>query len=193
MRGEVPLTQFGRMCQKLGIRIIAANSPQAKGRVERRHGVHQDRLIKKMRRKGIASYEAANDYLEQEYLPDHNRRFSRPAAQPEDYHGGKPTQRELREIFRLETERSMSNDWVVRNEGRCLQLHPKLRRYGPTKSKALICEWEDGSMAVYYCGERIDHTELPEAPKKTPAPSVPGSSRHSGAKSQARPSLAAKL
>jgi transposase len=60
LRGEVPVTQFGRMCQKLGIGIIAASSPQAKGRVERIHGVHQDRLIKKLRRKGIDSYEAAN-------------------------------------------------------------------------------------------------------------------------------------
>jgi hypothetical protein len=64
LRGEVPVTQFGRMCQKLGIRIIAASSPQAKGRVERIHGVHQDRLIKKLRRKKIDSYEAANQYLE---------------------------------------------------------------------------------------------------------------------------------
>src|SRR6059058_4563433 len=63
LRGQVPLTQFGRMCQKLGIRIIAASTPQAKGRVERVHGVHQDRLIKKLRRQGIASYEAANPYL----------------------------------------------------------------------------------------------------------------------------------
>ena len=47
LRGEAPLTQFGRMCAKLGIRIIAASSPQAKGRVERNHGIHQDRLIKK--------------------------------------------------------------------------------------------------------------------------------------------------
>ena len=100
LRGEVPLTQFGRMCAKLGIRIIAASSPQAKGRVERRHGVHQDRLIKKMRRKGITRYETANEYLRKEYLPDHNRRFSWPAAKPEDYHGRKPTPRELREIFR---------------------------------------------------------------------------------------------
>ena len=53
LRGKVPVTQFGRMCQKLGIRIIAASSPQAKGRVERIHGVHQDRLIKKLRRQGI--------------------------------------------------------------------------------------------------------------------------------------------
>jgi transposase len=173
LRGEVPVTQFGRMCQKLGIRIIAANSPQAKGRVERRHGVHQDRLIKKMRRKGIASYEAANQYLEQEYLPDHNRRFSRPAAKPEDYHGRKPSKRELREIFRLETERSISNDWVVRHENRWLQLCPNLRRYGPTKSKALVCEWEDGSMEVYYRGEQIDSTELPERPKKAPVPAAP--------------------
>src|SRR6476646_1653492 len=71
LRGEVPLTQFGRMCQKLGIRIMAASSPQAKGRVERNHGIHQDRMIKKLRRKGIASYAAANEFLEKEYLPQH--------------------------------------------------------------------------------------------------------------------------
>jgi hypothetical protein len=51
------------MCQKLGIRIMAASSPQAKGRVERNRGIHQDRMIKKLRRKGIASYEAANQFL----------------------------------------------------------------------------------------------------------------------------------
>ena len=55
--------------------------PQAKGRVERNHGTHQDRLIKKMRRKAIASYEAANQFLENEYLPKHNRRFARPIGQ----------------------------------------------------------------------------------------------------------------
>jgi transposase len=162
LRGEVPVTQFGRMCQKLGIQIIAASSPQAKGRVERNHGTHQDRLIKKLRRKGIASYEAANQYLEQEYLPQHNRRFARPPAQAEDYHGHKPSRRELREIFRLESRRSISNDWVVRYEGRWLQLHPRSRRYGPTQSKALVCEYEDGPREVYYRGERIGFREIAE-------------------------------
>jgi len=80
LRGKVPLTQFGRMCQKLSIGIIAASSPQAKGRVERNHGIHQDRMIKKLRRKGIASYGAANQFLEKEYLPQHNRRFARVPA-----------------------------------------------------------------------------------------------------------------
>src|SRR6266567_8035589 len=169
LRGEVAVTQFGRMCQKLGIRIIAASSPQAKGRVERNHGTHQDRLIKKMRRKQIASYQAANQYLEQEYLPQHNRRFAREAAQAEDYHGRKPRARELQEIFRLETERTISNDWVIRHEGRWMQLHPRQRRYGPTQSKALVCEWEQGEIQVYYRGERIAFSELKEPMQKVVA------------------------
>jgi transposase len=173
LRGEVPVTQFGRMCQKLGIRIIAASSPQAKGRVERIHGVHQDRLIKKLRRKKIDSYEAANQYLEKEYLPEHNRRFARAAAKPEDYHGRKPSARELREIFRLETERAIANDWVVRHEGRYLQLQPGQRRYGPTQSKALVCEWQDGAIEVYYRGEQIAFTELKEPIRKTAGPIPP--------------------
>ena len=80
LRGEEPVTQFGRMCEKLGIEMIAASSPQAKGRVERIHGTHQDRLVKKLRRKEISSHEHANVYLEQDYLPEHNARFARAAA-----------------------------------------------------------------------------------------------------------------
>jgi len=161
--GKVPVTQFGRMCQKLGIRIVAASSPQAKGRVERIHGVHQDRLIKKLRRKKIASYEAANEYLEKAYLPEHNRRFARKAAKAENYHGRKPTARELHDIFRLEAERRISNDWVIRHEGRYLQLQPAGQgRYGPTQSKALVWAWEDGAMEVYYRGQRLAYQELAE-------------------------------
>ena len=173
LRGEVPVTQFGRMCQKLDIRIIAASSAQAKGRVERNHGTHQDRLIKKMRRKAIDSYEAANEYLENEYLPEHNGRFALPPAKPEDYHGRKPTARELRQIFRLERERRISNDWVIRHEGRYLQLQPRNRRYGPTKSKALVCEWEDGTMEVYYRGERMEFREIAEPVRKPSPPLAP--------------------
>jgi transposase len=168
-RGEVPVTQFGRMCQALGIEIIAANSPQAKGRVERNHGTHQDRLVKKLRRKGLTTYAEVNDYLGHEYLPQHNRRFSQPAADPEDYHRRRPSARELRQIFRLETERRISNDWCVLHNGRILQLQPQKRHYGPTRAKALVCEWED-STEVFYRGERISHEELAELPRReTPA------------------------
>ena len=83
LRGEEPITQFGRMCAKLGIEVIAASSPQAKGRVERMHGTHQDRLVKKLRRKKISTHAEANAYLDQEYLVEHNRRFARGARSEE--------------------------------------------------------------------------------------------------------------
>ena len=69
--------RYGRMCGKLGMELIAASSPQAKGRVERVHGTHQDGLVKKLRRKGIVSHEAANVYLRSEYLAEHNRPVTR--------------------------------------------------------------------------------------------------------------------
>src|SRR2546429_3321345 len=118
LRGEAAVTQFGQMCAKLGIRIIAASSPQAKGRVERVHGTHQDRLVKKLRRKEIRSHETANVYLEREYLPEHNQRFARTAAKPEDYHRRAPRAAELDRIFRLESQRTVSEDWVVRYDNR---------------------------------------------------------------------------
>ncbi len=161
LRGEAPRTQFAGMCARLGIRILAANSPQAKGRVERKNGVHQDRLVKKLRRQGIHSYEAANGYLEQEYLPALNRRFARPPAQPEDYHRPKPSAEELDAAFRLETKRSISNDWVVRYHGRYLQLLPPSRRYGPRQAQAVVYESEDGRLEVHYRGERIASQEIP--------------------------------
>ena len=85
-RGEIPFTQFGRMCAKLGIQIIGAASPQAKGRVERGHGTHQDRLVKKLRLARIGNIDAANIFLRTTYLPDHNARFAVAPASPIDYH-----------------------------------------------------------------------------------------------------------
>src|SRR5260370_35373126 len=105
------------MCERLEIRIIAASSPQAKGRVERNNGAHQDRLVKKLRRQGIASYEAANEYMEGEYLAENNRRFAREAARPENYHVRGPSAAKLREAFRLETKRWISNDRVGEYRG----------------------------------------------------------------------------
>jgi len=165
LRGERPQTQFGRMCAQLGIAIITANSPQAKGRVERKNGVHQDRCIKKMRRQGIASYAAANTYLE-EYLLGLNKRFGRVPAAPQNYHRATPSSTELDATFRLQTQRSISNDWVVRYHGRYLQLLPTSRRYAPRQQSALLYESEAGELAVHYRGERIAHQELPAPARK---------------------------
>jgi hypothetical protein len=161
LRGEEPITQFGRMCAKLGIAIIAASSPQAKGRVERSHGTHQDRLVKKLRRKEISSYAVANVYLEREYLPEHNRRFARAAARGENYHRGAPRRAGLDKIFRLETERTVSEDWVVRYGNRFFQLREQSWNYAPARSKVLICEGRHGQLAIEYRGRAMLFQEIP--------------------------------
>jgi len=167
LHGKVAVTQFGRMCQKLDIRIIAANSPQAKGRVERGNGTHQDRLIKKMGRKKIRTHEAANDFLQQHYLPEHNARFAREPEQRQDYHRKAPTVRELEQVFCLETERSISNDWVVRYENRYFQLE-RSNDYPPRQAKVTVCEWEEGRIEIRYKGKAKGYREI-AAPDPKPA------------------------
>jgi len=160
LRGEEPVTQFGRMCEKLGMEIIAAGSPQAKGRVERNHGTHQDRLIKKMRRKKIGTHEQANEYLQQEYLPEYNQRFRRAAAEKEDYHRRRPSVGELREVFRLESERIIGNDWVVRYDNRLFQVQAQSRQYAPAQVKVVVCEWQDGTVEIEYRGRKLPWKEI---------------------------------
>ena len=161
LRGEEPITQFGRMCAKLGIELIAASSPQAKGRVERVHGTHQDRLVKKLRRQQISTHAAANAYLEAEYLPEHNRRFARSAARPEDYHRRAPCRAKLDKIFRLETERAISDDWVVRYANRFFQLEPRSEHYAPARGKVLVCEGPEGRVEIEYRGHAVPWREIP--------------------------------
>jgi hypothetical protein len=160
LRGEEPVTQFGRMCEKLGIEIIAAGSPQAKGRVERNHGTHQDRLIKKMRRKKIGTHDRANHYLQQEYLPEHNGRFRCAAAETENYHRRAPSEAELREVFRLETERVIGNDWVVRYDNGLFQVQAQSRKYAPAQGKVVVCEWQDGTVEIEYRGRKLPWKEI---------------------------------
>ena len=163
MRGEPAVTQFGRMCAKLGIEIIAASSPQAKGRVERAHGTHQDRLVKKLRLAGIRRYEDANRYLDEPYLEEHNRRFAHAPASTVDYHRRRPSARQLDEVFWLEEERVVSEDWVVCYKNRRLQLERQSRHWTPARSRVLVRENEAGQIAVQYRDQRVRFRELPMA------------------------------
>ena len=169
LRGEEPITQFGRMCAKLGIELMAASSPQAKGRVERVHGTHQDRLVKKLRLERIASQAEANAYLGAEYLAEHNRRFARPAARPEDYHRRAPCAAKLDRIFRLESERVISDDWVVRYEWRFFQLEPQSRHYAPARGRVVVCEWPEGRVEIEYRGRAVPWREI-AAPVRASVP-----------------------
>ena len=164
--GEAAVTQFGRMCAKLGIEIIAASSPQAKGRVERAHGTHQDRLVKKLRLAGIANYDQANAYLDQHYLAEHNRRYAHAAAAAADYHRRSPTARQLDEVFWLEEQRVLSEDWVVRYQNRLLQLERPSRPRIPAKSRIMVRENQAGVLAIHYRDHRLGFCEVKPASKE---------------------------
>jgi transposase len=166
--GITPQTQLGRMCAALGIEIIAASSPQAKGRIERSHGVHQDRLIKKMRLKGISNYEQANGYLAGSYLAEHNWRFARAASEPNDYHRRRPARTALDQIFCLRYERKLSLDWVVRFAGRCLQLERQQRVLPKPKQMITIQQWRDGGLELRFQGHLLRWQEIGSAPKRLP-------------------------
>lgn len=166
-------TAFGLMCKKLGIRIIGAGSPQAKGRVERNDGVHQDRLIKKMRRLGIEDDAAANEYVITTYLPRHNARVAKPAADPVDYHLPLDPALNLDNIFCLEYRRVVGNDFVVQFQGQGLQLDRKARGRVPARSRVLVRQTQDGRIRVIHPrpdGQEHECAWTPAVPRTQTAP-----------------------
>ena len=156
--GAEPLTQFGRMCAILGIQIIPASSPQAKGRIERNHGTQQDRLVKKLRRKGIGNIDTANAFLEAEYWADHNQRFARAPASPDDFHVALRRDVRLDAVFRLEETRTLSNDWVVRYDNRLLQVERQSHQ-PPARSRVVVYEDPDGQIEIRYRGRAMHYTD----------------------------------
>jgi transposase len=168
--GIMPLSQFGRMCQKLGIELIGANSPQAKGRVERGHGTHQDRLIKKMRLKKILTYEAANQYLRDDYLGRHNVRYAVAAREPADYHVGLRRGVDLEQVFCLEEERIVAADWVVPYGPRWLQIEKEQKVRVERGTRVVVREHRDGSLSLWSGRTKLHWHELEERPRKAAAP-----------------------
>lgn len=162
--GAEPLTQFGRMCAALGIKIIPASSPQAKGRIERNHGTQQDRLVKKLRRKGIRDIAAANVFLDAGYWDDHNRRFGQAPASEEDFHVAVPRGQQLDKIFRLQETRTVSNDWVVRYDNRLLQLERQSGR-PPARSTVVVYAASDGQLEIRYRDRVMRWTDVPALPR----------------------------
>ena len=176
IEGVEPQTQFGRMCGKLGIRMVAASSPQAKGRVERHHGTHEDRLIKKMRLRGIADYEVANRYLDEEYLEAHNAKFAREAALEADFHRRLERSVDLRWMMCLEAERTVSNDQVVRFENRILQLQPKHNQHLGRGARVIVQQARDGELSVLCEQGEVAFEPIARPPEKQ-RPAIPPRAR----------------
>src|SRR6266446_2840283 len=158
LAGKRQPTQFGRALNQLGVTFIAANSPQAKGRVERLWGVLQDRLTSELRLAKAADIDSANALL-RKFITDYNRRFSR---QPrENSTAWRPAPEALDRICCFVHERVVSNDNVVQWDGRRFQIPQQARRFSFAGAKVHIYQALDGRVSLYYGDTRLEHSALP--------------------------------
>jgi hypothetical protein len=168
MAGKQPQTQFGRAMEALGVELILANSPQAKGRVERMNGVLQDRLVKEMRLAGINDMESANRFLDGKYLRGFNRQFARAAASPLDVHRAVP--RHLNEVLSWEEERVVQGDWTVACEGKRYQLDRQHEALSLVRRKVMVRTLRNGRVQLVYQGKPLQWRALPAAAARKSSP-----------------------
>ena len=157
------LSQFERALKELGVEVIHALSPQAKGRVERLFGVLQDRLVKEMRLRGISTKDQANAFLE-EYLPRYNERFKVCPAHEADAHVKIPGSVDLNKYLCIKTERTIRNDNTIALDGRLYQLSER------SGKKVVVEERLDGSLRMISRGVSLKYREITERPKKEIVP-----------------------
>jgi len=162
-----PPTQFGRAMAELGVELILANSPQAKGRVERMNGTLQDRLCKAMRLAGgVSSIAAANALLDGSFLAAFNRKFAIAPADQADAHRRVTRAMRLADVLCERAERAVVRDWCVQWRGRVLQLdarHAGLDLARPGR-RVEVGERADGSLRLRYDGAELTWAEVARRP-----------------------------
>ncbi len=166
LKDEPPETQFGRAMKELDVELILAHSPQAKGRVERRNAVFQDRLVKALRLKGISDLEGANAFLEEEFLADMNEKFNVAPRERSDLHRRVPRRVKLERVLSFQEERVVQNDWTIRWRNRWFQLTEENRKLALVKRKLTVCEQLDGTVLILLGKRELAWEELPERPPK---------------------------
>jgi len=153
-RAGVPaLTDFGRSCLRLNVEHIHANSPQAKGRVERKNGVLQDRLVKEMRLRGISTIEEGNAFLA-EYLPRFNQRFAKPPADPVNRHRQAPAREVLEDLLGWEVTRALARDYTVTWGNQAFQIE-RQRDLPCPGSRVTLRRRLDGTVRILWGGRTL--------------------------------------
>ena len=143
-------TQVKRALDQLGIDLIAAYSPEARGRSERMFGTLQGRLPQEMRLAGIADMAAANRFLAEVYIPEHNRRFSDPPAEPDTAFVPWANSQSLADILCIQETRVVGNDNTVRYHGRALQIPADKHRHHYVKCKVRVHHYPDNDLAIFH-------------------------------------------
>ncbi len=165
LAGKKALTQLGRLLKELGISSISANSPQAKGRIERLWNTFQDRLASELRLAGARTLEEANLLLI-DFLPRFNRKFAVKAADPQLAYRQPAQGFKAQAYFCFKHERVVGADNVVQFGARRLQILPSLARASYARCIVEVHEGLDDSLAVYYEGKKLALKEAPFEPAK---------------------------
>src|SRR5450755_2280771 len=147
LAGKRQPTQFGRALEQLGVTFIAANSPQAKGRVERLWGVLQDRLTSELRLAKATDSDSANAVL-RKFIADYNRRFAKKPREMET--AWRPAPESLERICCFVHERTVSKDNVVQWDGRRFQIPQQAKRFSFAGAKVHLYQALDGRVSIYY-------------------------------------------
>jgi len=159
LKGQRAQTQFERAAEELGIKIMHAHSPQAKGRIERAFGTLQDRLVKEMRLKGITTKEEANDFVGS-YWPGFNKQFSKMARKEGNLHKPMPEETDPREILCIKATRTINDGYIIRWKHRVFLLdNPSLVL---RRQKVELREHFDGQITLKYKGKYLDCHEVYE-------------------------------
>jgi transposase len=167
------LTHFSKACKALGIEVIKAYSPQAKGRVERSHAVYQDRFVKELRLKNIKTIEEANQLLRQSFIDKLNEKFMKKPQSLEDAHVALMKGQKLDDIFCWEYTRTVYNDWVIRFNNQLFQIEkttalkikPKQKITLKKHLNGEITLWNQGKKIAYHFIERKEECEEAEIKK----------------------------
>lgn len=159
------LTQFGRAMKELGVKLICAHSPQAKGRVERRNRVFQDRLVKELRLRKIRRMDQANVFLEEVFLPSLNAKYTVKAKRESDLHRQLPAGKKLSEILCVSERRKVGNDWCVRWRNRWLQIEKQNSALGLAGKEVEVRELRDRTLLLRYQQHPLMWKELKAKPK----------------------------
>ena len=155
-----PLSQFGRACKQLGLKLIYANSPQAKGRIERQFRTFQDRLVKELRLEGAKTIEDANRVLEA-YLPKYNARFQIQALKDTDLHRALSDRLPLESIFSIRDTRVLRNDFTIPYKNKLYQIQENVRTKTLTIEERL-----DGTLAIRHKDRDLSFHEIKIRPNQ---------------------------
>lgn len=162
------ITQFQRACHDLGIELISAHSPQAKGRVERMFETLQDRLVKELRLENISDIETANKFLTEKFIPAFNTKFAVVPAQHANLHRALTDidTKSMPSIFSIHSTRAVMNDFTVRFQNKYFQLDQQQPLTVCRKDKILIEEHLDGRVKLKLREKELRYMVLPKRPEK---------------------------